>query len=247
MPSFASEVIFFVGSFPVTNTFINTIFVDLVLVSLIVLIHKKKISLIPGRLQNVAELIIGGFYNLTESIAGDRTSKIFPFFMTFFLFIVIANWSGLIPGFTTVGIVQDENHLIPIIRSTTTDLNTTLALALISVAATHIMSIRALGLKAYIGRFISLSPILLFVGALEIISEITKVISLSFRLFGNIYAGEVVLETVSNIFAFIFPLPFLLLEVIVGAVQGLVFAMLTMAFMVILTTPHHEEAKEVSL
>jgi F-type H+-transporting ATPase subunit a len=108
------------------------------------------------------------------------------------------------------------------------------------------MSITTIGIKDYIGRFISLNPIYLFVGLLEIVSEITKVISLSFRLFGNIFAGEIVLGTVSTIFAFIFPLPFLMLEVIVGLIQALVFGMLTMAFMAILTTPHHEEAKEVS-
>ena len=84
-------------------------------------------------------------------------------------------------------------------------------------------------------------------GFWKLVGEVAKVISLSFRLFGNIFAGEVVLGTVSTIFAFFFPLPFLMLEVIVGLVQALVFAMLTMAFMAVLTTPHHhEEAKEVS-
>ena len=243
MLNFASDVIFFVGSFPVTNTLLNTIFVDLVLL-LIILGVNIKLSAVPGKVQNIAELIIGGFYNFTESIAGERTKKIFPYFMTFFLFIIIANWSGLIPGFTTIGIVEDEHKLIPLLRSATSDLNTTLGLAIVSLVATHLMSIKALGIKEYISHFISLSPILLFVGILEIISEITKLVSLSFRLFGNIYAGEVVLETISHIFAFIFPLPFLMLEVIVGFVQALIFAMLTMVFMVILTTPH-SEAKEV--
>jgi F-type H+-transporting ATPase subunit a len=81
---------------------------------------------------------------------------------------------------------------------------------------------------------------------LEIVSEITKIISLSFRLFGNIFAGEIVLGTIATIFALLFPIPFLLLEIIVGLVQALVFAMLTMAFMAILATPHHQENKEVS-
>src|SRR3989344_370155 len=246
MLNFASDVIFFVGSFPVTNTLLNTIFVDLVLL-LIILGVNIKLSAVPGKVQGIAEFVIVGFYKFTENIAGERTKQIFPYFMSFFLFIIIANWSGLIPGFTTIGIVEDEHKLIPLLRSATSDLNTTLGLAIVSLVATHIMSIKVLGIKEYIGRFISLSPILLFVGVLEIISEITKLVSLSFRLFGNIYAGEVVLETVSHIFAFILPLPFLMLEVIVGAVQALVFAMLTMAFMIILTTPHHEESKEVSL
>ena len=246
MLTFSSDVIFLLGSFPITNTILNTIFVDIVLLFLILIVN-KNLSAVPGKVQGIAEFVIGGFYKFTENIAGERTKQIFPYFMSFFLFIIIANWSGLIPGFTTIGIVENEHKLIPLLRSTTSDLNTTLGLAIVSLVATHIMSIKVLGIKEYIGRFISLSPILLFVGVLEIISEITKLVSLSFRLFGNIYAGEVVLETVSHIFAFILPLPFLMLEVIVGAVQALVFAMLTMTFMVILTTPHHEEVGEVSL
>jgi F-type H+-transporting ATPase subunit a len=88
--------------------------------------------------------------------------------------------------------------------------------------------------------------VLIFVGALEFVSQLVNVISLSFRLFGNIYAGEAVLHTISNIFAVFAPLPFLMLEVVVGFVQALVFSMLTLVFMVILTTPHHEANEEVS-
>ena len=270
MLNFSSEVIFSIGSFPVTNTLLNTIFVDLVLLSIIIAV-RKNLSTVPGRVQNIAELIIGGFYNFTESIAGKKTKQIFPYFMTFFLFILIANLSGLIPGFTTIGIVKDHNHLVPLLRSATSDLNTTLGLALVSLAATHILSVRALGPVEYLSRFIPFFPflvsllkgkfklnidtsgplnitlsfftplVLVFVGLLELISEFVKIISLSFRLFGNIFAGEVLLETVSSIFAFILPLPFLMLEFIVGFVQALVFAMLTLAFMVILTTPHANE------
>jgi F-type H+-transporting ATPase subunit a len=110
------------------------------------------------------------------------------------------------------------------------------------------MSIRVTGIKDYVGRYISLNPLNLYIGILEAIGEIVKVVSLSFRLFGNIFAGEIVLGTVSTIFAVLFPLPFLMLEVVVGLVQALVFSMLTMAFMAVLTTPHHhEEVREVSV
>ena len=125
-------------------------------------------------------------------------------------------------------------------RSATSDLNAPLALALVSAFATHMLSIKTTGIKEYLSRYFSFNPINLFVGILEIISEITKIISLSFRLFGNIFAGEVVLLTTAGIFAFLFPIPFLLLEIIIGLVQALVFGMLTMTFMAILTTPHHE-------
>lgn len=244
MVSFAAEPIFFLGNFAITNAFLDTLLVDFVLIMFIILVN-KKISLIPSSVQNIAEMLIEGFYNLTKSVAQDRASKIFPFVATFFLFILIANFSGLIPGLTAIGIYENH-HLIPFLRPATSDFNVTLGLALVSAVATHGLSIATLGIKGYLSRFFSLNPIFLFVGFLEIISEITKVISLSFRLFGNIFAGEVVLGTVTTLFAFLFPLPFLMLETVVGLVQALVFAMLTMAFMTILTTPHGEGSKEVS-
>lgn len=279
MPSFAPEVIFHLGSFPVTNTILNTILVDIIILSF-ALVASRKLSLVPAGIQNLTEYLIESFYNLTSSIAGKRTNMIFPFFMTFFLFILVANFTNLIPGLSAIGFdktlpeAHGEHHFVPILRGTTSDLNTTLALALVSLTATHILSIRILGVKEYLSRFVPLlSPILAvfsgklkfkpspkafalffaalfnmfilsFVGVLEIVSEFVKVVSLSFRLFGNIYAGEVVLHTISGMVAFIAPLPFLLLEVIVSFVQALVFSMLTLVFMVILTTPHHEEASE---
>ena len=244
MVSFAAEPVFRLGIFNVTNSFLNTILVDVILIILIIALN-KKISIKPGGLQNVLEMIIGGFYNLTESIAGTRASKIFPYFASFFIFILLANWTGLLPGVTSIGFYEDHK-LVPFFRAATSDFNVTLALALISAVATHALSINTIGIKEYLSRYLSLNPIYLFVGFLEIVSEITKVVSLSFRLFGNIFAGEVVLGKVSTIFAFLFPLPFLMLEVIVGLIQALVFGMLTMAFMAILSTPHRSEAKEVS-
>ena len=243
MVSFAPEVIFNLGPLPITNTLINTVFVDgLIIVGIYFL--NKNFKQIPGIFQNLFEMVIDGFYSLTESIAGKNTGKIFPYFMSFFLFIIIANWSGLIPGVGAIGLVENDHGktvIVPFMKSATSDLNVTFALALTSLVATHMLSIQTLGIKEYLSRFFSLNPIILFVGLLEIISEITKLVSLSFRLFGNIFAGEVVIHTVSGIFAFIFPIPFLFLEVIVGLVQALVFAMLTMVFMSILMTPHHQE------
>jgi F-type H+-transporting ATPase subunit a len=239
MVNFAPETIFHIGVFPVTNTILDTLLVDALIVGGIFYLN-KKMSLVPNNsFQNAIESIVEMFYNLTESIAQKATSKIFPYFMSFFLFILLINWSSLIPGFGTIG-VREHGELIPFLRGATSDLNMTLGLALISAVATHSLSIKTIGLKDYLGRYFSFNPINLFVGILEIISEITKIVSLSFRLFGNIFAGEVVILTVSSIFAFVFPLPFLLLEIIVGLVQALVFSMLTMVFMAILTTSHSE-------
>lgn len=244
MVSIAAEPVIRLGFFTVTNTFLDTLLVDTFIIGLIIALN-KKMSLIPGLLQNTIEMIIQTFYELTQSVAGKNASKIFPYFMSFFIFILVANWTGLIPGLTVIGFYK-EHELVPFFRAATSDFNVTLALALVSAFATHALSITTIGIKEYLARYLSLNPIYLFVGFLEIVSEITKVVSLSFRLFGNIFAGEIVLGTVSSLFAFLFPLPFLMLEVVVGLIQALVFGMLTMAFMAILSTPHHEEAKEVN-
>ena len=241
MVSFAAEPIFEIGSFSISNTLLDTLIVDALIVSGCVF-ASKKFKYVPGKLQSMLELAIKTFHDLIESVAPSKAKHIFPFVMTFFLFILLANWSGLLPGVGTIGIFEHHEGkqvLVPLIRAATSDINVPLALALISAFATHFFSIKLTGIKDYLSRFFSLNPINLFVGVLELISEVTKVISLSFRLFGNIFAGEVVLVTVSSMFAFLFPLPFLLLEVIVGAVQAMVFAMLTMAFMAIMTTSHH--------
>src|SRR3989344_5048219 len=243
MHSFGADVLANLGPFVLTNTFLATLLTDLILV-FAVLILFKNIKMIPGFFQNMVETVIETFYSLTESIASKRAAVIFPYFMSFFLFILVANWSSLIPGFGSIGFYEHE-HFVPILRGATSDLNTTLALALISAFATHMLAIKATGIKEYLSRYFSFNPINLFIGVLELISEATKVISLSFRLFGNIFSGEIVLLTTAGIFAFLFPIPFLLLEIIVGLVQALVFGMLTMTFMAVLTTPHHEvkEAK----
>lgn len=249
MASFAPEIITHVFTVPITNTLIHTLLVDAILISFAYIIS-KHISFVPKGVQNATEAVLEVGYNLTKSIAQPTYPHVFPFVMTFFLFIFIANITSLFPGFGSIGFFETKKHLVPLLRGATSDLNLTLALAIVSVIATHALSIKLTGIKNYLGRFFSLNPILLFVGILEIAAEITKIVSLSFRLFGNIYAGEVALMTVSNLFAFLFPLPFLFLENIVSLVQALVFSILTLVFMAILTTPHYAHTtsthKEVS-
>lgn len=247
MVNFSPETVFTIGKFPIKNSLLDTLLVDAVII--FGLYALRKIALIPGGFQNSIETIFEGFYSLIQSISPKFVAKIFPYFMTFFIFIILTNWSGLIPGFSTLGYfhtVDGKKEFIPLLRAATSDINTTLALSIISLIATHAMSLQAIGIKEYLGRYFSINPIYLFVGLLELVGEFTKLISLSFRLFGNIFAGEVVIGTISNIFAFIAPLPFLALEVIVGLVQSLVFSMLTMTFMAILTTSHHEHAEPAS-
>jgi len=152
----APDTLFYLGSFPITNTVIDTIFVDAIIFSLVIYIN-KNISVIPTFFQTVIELATEQFHSLTESTAGEHTTKIFPFVMSFFLFVLIANYSELLPIITGITVKG-----APLVRSTSSDLNTTLALALISIIATHTMSIRTIGLKAYLSRFFSLNPIALF-------------------------------------------------------------------------------------
>ena len=240
MLSLSAEPRFHIGSFTVTNTLTNTLLVDAILITL-ALQMKKRVSLIPSKFQGALELVIEGFYNLTESVALERTMKIFPYVMTFFLFILISNWSGLLPVITSIGFFRGEHHeFIPLFRSASTDLNTTLALAIVSIVATHTMSIRTIGLKHYLGKFFSLKPLDLYAGMLELISECTKFISFSFRLFGNIFVGELIMGLLFSAFAFFLPIPVIMYELFVGAIQATIFALLTMAFMALFTTPHGE-------
>ncbi len=292
MAAFAPDIITNIGPLPITNTLLHTLTVDAVLIILAIYVS-KNITTIPKGVQSIVEPVIDGMYSLTQSIATSKlaTDKIFPYIMTFFLFIFVANFTGLMPGVGTIGFFKEgaahssvinkthasepehkmlspnsstestekhtsekpagkhkeETALVPLLRGATSDINVTLALAVISVIATHMLSIQVTGFSDYISRYFSLNPINLYVGLLELVAEVTKIISLSFRLFGNIFAGEIALHTISNLVAFLAPLPFLLLESIVSVVQALVFSVLTLVFMSVLTTPHHHsEAKEVS-
>lgn len=243
----APETLGHIGPLPITNTLLVSWIIVIFLVA-IAYLSTRKMSLIPtSKLQNLMELIIEAGYSTVEDLAHSRAKIIFPIVMTFFLYIILANWFGLLPGFGTVGfnVVHDgQSTFLPLLRSVNSDLNMTLGLAVVSAVLTHYLSVKYLGIIDYLKHWFSLNPILLFVGLLEIVSEFTKVLSLSFRLFGNIFAGEVVLATIAKIApftAFIVPLPFYFLEIIVGFVQAAVFMMLTLVFMVILTEKHAEE------
>ncbi|KKR55952.1 MAG: ATP synthase subunit a [Candidatus Curtissbacteria bacterium GW2011_GWA1_40_47] len=236
----AAEKIFSIGPIPITNTIFTTWIVTFILI-IFAYMATRKISAVPQGLQNIAEVAVETFQDLVSTIAGDKTKVFLPIVGSFFFFILFGNYLGLLPGIGTVGFFENDGEtFVPLFRSINSDLNTTVALALVSLIATHFLSVKYLGLGGYLGKFLSLNPIFLFVGFLEIIGEATKILSLSFRLFGNIFAGEVLLTTASTrLFAFIIPIPFYFLEMLVGFVQALIFAMLTLVFMVILTQKSH--------
>lgn len=251
----AAEPIFHVGSFPVTNTFLMTILTTGLLLTVAVL-ATRKVKLIPGKLQNFMEFVIEAMYNQAEPMLGDKTKIFLPLLGTFFLFIIVANYLGLFPGVGPIGLYEvHDGHkiLVPFLRGINSDLNVTLGLALISVVATQYAGIRYQGLLGYVkhyfhsplqGGLIMLvggSLIGLAIGLIEVVSEFTKVASLSLRLFGNIFAGENLLTTISGLFAFGAPVPFMLLEVLVGFIQATIFFMLTLVFISIMTA-HPEES-----
>jgi F-type H+-transporting ATPase subunit a len=165
--------------------------------------------------------------------------------MTLFVFILVSNWLGLLPGVGSIT-VAGAHGPTPLFRPATADLNATLALAIISVVMTQVYAVKELGVIAHLKKYISLNPILLFVGFLEFIAEFSKMISFSFRLFGNIFAGEVLLVVIAYLAPALAPLPFFLLELFVGFVQALVFTMLSLVFLEIATTAHggHNEQED---
>lgn len=238
--SLKAEKIFELYGFPVTNSLIATWIVMLFLI-LFSLRITRKMTLIPTRLQLIGEFLVGSLYQLFESITGDKVRKFFPLVATLFIFIMFLNWFGLIPGFGTLGITRLEEGrkvFVPLLRAGSADLNTTIALAFVSVFMIQYYGFTTLK-KEYLSRFLNFSnPINFFVGVLETMSEGTKIISFGFRLFGNIFAGEVLLTVVAFLMPIFAPLPFLALELFVGFIQALVFSMLTSVFLAVATSSH---------
>ena len=200
----------------------------------------RKPKLMPSSKQNFFELVVETLLNFFEDVWGDKdkVKKFFAFLATFFIFILISNWFGLIPGVGTFGFYE-HGELVPLFRSLNSDLNATVAWAAISVIATQVAGFIFLGVGKHLGKFFNFkSPIGFFVGILELISEVSKLISFSFRLFGNVFAGEVLLMVMMFLVPYILPLPFFMLEMFVGLIQALVFTTLTLVFLKMATEQH---------
>lgn len=244
--SLAAEPIFHIGSFPVTNSMLGSLVAAGVLILVARAVGKRTTDR-PGKLQAAAEMIVEFLLGLMDGVTNDRakSKKFFPIVGTIFLFIVTMNWFGLIPLFGTIGLreeVDGHNVLIPFLRAGTADLNMTIAIALVAQVAAQVFGVLYVGGRQYLKKFFNPNPSMTFVGLIEFISEFTKVISFSFRLFGNVFAGEVLLLVISNLVPYIAPIPFYFLELFVGLIQGFVFALLTLVFFTIASTEHeHEE------
>jgi F-type H+-transporting ATPase subunit a len=276
-----------------TSNALLTTWIVMAVLFILAFLATRQLKKKPGRGQMITELLIGGLFKFFENLGGTHGKKYAPLAVTMFLFIVLSNWFGLLPGVGTIGffeegkahatkfvsrvlaspaavvetaVVKEESHeeagaagtvkeettsqshegekaeeghkkFVPLFRGPTADLNLTIALALIAVGAVQFFGFSIAG-PSYIRKFIDIkSPINFFVGLLEIISDVSKIASFAFRLFGNVFAGEVLLTVMAFLpYALIgvpplfLPIPFYLLEIFVGLIQGLVFAMLTTVF-----------------
>ncbi|MFA6511551.1 MAG: F0F1 ATP synthase subunit A [Patescibacteria group bacterium] len=239
--SLAAEELFTIFGVHVTNALFTSWIVVVILIVVAFLI-KRGMATIPTGIQNVTEAFFEGMLSIADSVTGSRkqSEQFFPIVATLFFFILFGNYFGLLPGIGTIGleVVEHGEHVfVPIFRPINADLNTTLALAIVAVLATQVVGIMAVGGWKYAKKFFnpSKNPVNTFVGILELISEFAKFISFSFRLFGNVFAGEVLLVVVAFLVPYIAPLPFFFLELFVGFIQAFVFALLTLVFFKVAT------------
>lgn len=244
----ASQVLFEIWGFPISNAIFTT-WIGILLISFVAFFATRNVTKVPGGLQNIMESAIEFLLGQMEQVFQDRrkAERFFPFLATFFFFILMMNWMELIPTVLGGIEVQTSAGPAPLFRSANTDLNTPLALALVSVLGTQIAGIMAVGAVKHLSHYVSFSfslegIIQFFVGLLHILGEFSRVISFTFRLFGNIFAGEVLLIVISFLAPFVAPVPFYALELFVGFVQALVFTMLTLSFLAAATTDTHAEA-----
>ncbi len=258
------------GTFlPITNALVMTVLVDLVLL-LVIMFGARNMQLVPRGFQNLVEVVVEGFYNFALGIDRRNVSKFFPLPATIFFFFLVANMLGLIPGVGSIGICVPEPHvaaaaepaaevasafrlpggcgagnvLIPFLRAPAADLNVTFAFALVAVFMIEFFGVQALGLS-YFTRFFNLKEggLGFFVSLIELISEISRIISFAFRIFGNIFGGEVILIVMSFLLGYVLPLPFYGFELFVAFIQAVIFAVLTLVFMSIAVVAHggHDE------
>ncbi|MCC6323529.1 F0F1 ATP synthase subunit A [Candidatus Nomurabacteria bacterium] len=261
-----AEPIAHFGSFTVTNALFTSWIVVLIIIVISIAI-RLKIKKVPKGMQNLFEMIIDGATNLCNQVTNDErvTRKAFPIVFAVFMFVLINNWMGIVPlgGLGLIEMTEHGKAFIPLIRSGTADINGTLPLAILSVLGANLFGVFSIGLWKTFNKYVNLkalggiftkirkdpmvlltAPIMVFVSALELIGEFAKIASLSFRLFGNVFAGEVLLASMAALIAYLLPTPFLLLEVMVGVIQAFIFAILTLVYYTIASQDHDEEHDE---
>jgi len=236
-----AEEITQIAGIPLTNTLITSVATALTLIAVASLV-RVRLSLIPGKIQAFFEMLVEGVLSYMEEVLESKTlaSRFFPLIATIFLFIAIANILEFLPGIGSIGFWSSGGHgeFVPLLRSVNTDLNMTLALALISFFVIEFAGVAALGFLKYAGKFVTFkSPLAFFIGLIELLSEVARLISFSFRLFGNIFAGEVLITVAAFFVPLFLPVPLMLFEMFVGLIQAAIFALLTLFFIKIAIMP----------
>lgn len=265
-----AEPVFHLGNFTITNSLITS-WLAVLVIAVFCVVLRFKLKKIPGKIQNIFEIVLDGALSLCDQVTNDRkiSIKILPLVLSVFIFILINNWLGLLPFVGSIGYyVIEEGHsvFVPLFRSATADVNTTLALSVMAVIGSNIFGVISVGLWKTFNKYVNIkalvsmvtkvrkdpsvlvvAPINIFVGLLELIGEMAKIASLSFRLFGNVFAGEVLLASMSAIFLYVLPGPFLFLEIFVGLIQALIFSLLATVYFTIAAQDHgeHDEHHEV--
>lgn len=260
----AAEPIAQIAGLTITNSMVNAWIVAIILIT-VAAVLRFTVKERPGTFQNAVEALFEFLLKTFDSVTHDRerTKKFFPIVTTFFLFILLNNWLGQLPGTGTFGVwgyMHGKLELIPILRPATADINMTLALGTFAILLTHIMGIGTLGFFRHVNKYIQLGSLAksftkgpmgvmtafieFGVGLIELAGEFARAISLSLRLFGNIFAGEVLITVMLGLAAYAVPLPFQALELLVGVIQATVFSMLTLVFLTLATEKPHGEHSE---
>lgn len=260
-----AEPIAHFGSFTLTNALFSS-FIVVIIIIIISLVLRSKLKEIPGKLQSIFEIIVEGALDLCDQVTNNRalSIKIFPVAISVFFFVLVNNWFGIMP-FAGFGLIEEGDHglaFIPFLRGGTADINTTLALAVMAVLGANIFGVFSIGIWKTFNKYVNLkvigeiftkvrhdptiifvAPITFFVGLIEIVGEFAKIASLSFRLFGNVFAGEVLLVSMAALVAYVVPIPFIFLEILVGVIQALIFSILLVVYFTIGASDHdeHEE------
>ena len=261
-----AEGIFRIGGFTVTNTVLASWLSIIVLVVLAWAVT-HRIKLIPSRLQSLIESALEWMLNLCQDVAGEKNGRrFFPIITTIFLFVLMNAWLSLVPGFGSILIAGTDGESVSLLRGANTDINMPLALALISFIFVEYLGIRAHGGLGYMKKFINIGQfsrgvgqlfrgklragvggllngaIDIFVGALEGLSELVRVLSFTFRLFGNMTGGEILILMMIFLAPWILAIPFYGLELLVGLVQAIIFGGLTLVFATVAVASHEGEA-----
>lgn len=245
-----------IWNLPITNSMLTGWIVSVGLIMLVQFIIKGQPKLIPSKGQLVLETLLSGLKNILEPITGKNIlPHAFPLLIGLFCFILIHNWSGLIPGVGTIGIIDQTGHLLYFFRPSNSDLNTTLSISIICMLAWAYLVLRFEGIKSFTSHLFGnkanrkevpfliyafLFFIFILVGAIECVSILFRLVSLSFRLYGNVFGGESLLTAMQGLCKYILPVPFYFLEVLIGAIQAFVFTLLVAVYIGLVC--NHEEA-----